>query len=139
MARAWRSLLTSSLIALCLSGAKLLHFCFTGLKEGLAFSLWVMIVGSIPPISSCFKTNTSTFCFKKWMRRSLTSSASLDLIGPIGVQHVIGQAFPQRHKGHLLRLSYDRQIPYKKWGWKGLRRPADSPGVLLGVNEAESG
>ena len=53
-------------------------FCLTGLKEGLTFSLWVMTAGSIPPMSSCFQANTSTFCLKKWMRRSLTSSASLD-------------------------------------------------------------
>ena len=33
---------------------------------------------SIPPMSSCFQANTSTFCFKKWMRRSLTSLANLD-------------------------------------------------------------
>ena len=36
---AWRSLLTSPLIAFCLSGAKLLLFCLTGLKDGLTFSL----------------------------------------------------------------------------------------------------
>ena len=58
--------------------------------------------------------------------------------GLIGVQHVIGQAFPQCHKGHPLRLSYGHQIPYRKWGRKGPMRPVDSPGVLLGINEAES-
>ena len=58
--------------------------------------------------------------------------------GPIGVQHVTGQAFPQCHKGHPLRLSYGRQIPYRKWGRKGPGRQADSPRVLLSVNEAES-
>ena len=58
--------------------------------------------------------------------------------GPIGVQHVTGQAFPQFHKGHPLRLTYGRQITYRKWGRKDRRRPADSQGVLLGVNEAES-
>ena len=52
--------------------------------------------------------------------------------GPIDVQHITGQAFPQCHKGHPLRLSYGHQIPYKKMG-----RPADSLGVLLGVDEAE--
>ena len=36
---AWRSLPTSSLIALCLSGAKLLLFCLTSLKDGLMLSL----------------------------------------------------------------------------------------------------
>ena len=36
IALAWRSLLTSSLIAFYLSGAKLL-FCLIGLKEGLMF------------------------------------------------------------------------------------------------------
>ena len=36
---AWRSLPTSSLIAFCLSGAKLLLFYLTGLKDGLTFSL----------------------------------------------------------------------------------------------------
>ena len=70
--------MTSSLIAFCLSGVKLLLFCFTGLKEGATFSLWVISAGSIPPMSSCFQANTSTFCFKKKMRRSLTSSANLD-------------------------------------------------------------
>ena len=35
IARDWRSLLTSSLIAFCLSGVKLLIFCLTGLKKGL--------------------------------------------------------------------------------------------------------
>ena len=78
IAWAWKSLLTSSLITFCLSRAKLLLFCLTGLNEGLTFSLWVMTAGSIPPMSSCFQANTSTFCFRKWMRRSLTSSASLD-------------------------------------------------------------
>ena len=39
IAPACRSLLTSSLIAFCLSGAKLLRFCLTGLKDGLVFSL----------------------------------------------------------------------------------------------------
>ena len=71
------SLLTSSLIALCLYGVKLL-FCLIGLKEGLTFSLWVITAWSIPPISSYFQANTSIFCFKKRMRRSLMSSASLD-------------------------------------------------------------
>ena len=75
---AWRSLLTSSLIAFCLSGAKLLLFYLTGLKGGLTFSLWVITAGSIPLMSYCFQTNTSMFCLKKWMRRLLTSSASLD-------------------------------------------------------------
>ena len=70
--------MTSSLIAFCLFEAKLLIFCLIGLKEGLTFSLWVMTAGSIPSMSSCFQANASTFCFKKWMRRSLTSSGSLD-------------------------------------------------------------
>ena len=39
IAPAWRSLPTSSLMALCLSGAKLLRFCLPGLKDGLVFSL----------------------------------------------------------------------------------------------------
>ena len=78
IARAWRSLLASSLIAFCLYGSKLLILCLTGLKEGLTFSLWVMTAGLIPPTSSCFQANTSTFCFRKWIRRSLTSSTSLD-------------------------------------------------------------
>ena len=39
IAPAWRSLPTSSLIAFCLSGAKLLLFCLTSLKDGLTFSL----------------------------------------------------------------------------------------------------
>ena len=39
IAPAWRSLATSSLIAFCFSGAKLLLFCLTGLKDGLTFSL----------------------------------------------------------------------------------------------------
>ena len=73
-----RSLLTSSLIAFYLSGAKLLLFYLTGLKEGLMFSLCVITAESIPPISSCFQVNTSIFCFKKWIRRSLTSLANLD-------------------------------------------------------------
>ena len=72
-----RSLPTSSLIAFYIFGAKLL-FCLTGLKDRLTFSLWVITAGSIPPMSSCFQVNTSMFCFKKWMRRLLTSSASLD-------------------------------------------------------------
>ena len=36
---ALRSLPTSLLIAFCLSGAKLLLFCLTGLNDGLTFSL----------------------------------------------------------------------------------------------------
>ena len=74
----WRSFPSSSLIAFCLSGAKLLLFCLTGLKDGLAFNLWVITAGSIPAMSSYFKANTSMFFFKKWMRRLLTSLASLD-------------------------------------------------------------
>ena len=78
IASAWRSLSTSSLIAFYLFGAKLLLFCLTSLKDGLTFSLWVITVESIPPMPSCFQANTSMFCFKKWMRRLLTSLASLD-------------------------------------------------------------
>ena len=78
IALAWRSLLTSSLITFCLSGAKLLLFCFTGLKEGLMFSLCVITAGLIPLISSCFQANTFILCFKKWIRRSLMSLANLD-------------------------------------------------------------
>ena len=62
MALAWRSLLTSSLIAFCLSAEKLL-FCLTGLKAGLMFSLCVITARSIPPISSYFQANTSIFFF----------------------------------------------------------------------------
>ena len=58
--------------------------------------------------------------------------------GPIGIIHVTGQAYPQLHKVHPFRLSYCCQIPYREWGRKGSRRPADSSGVLLGSNEAES-
>ena len=58
--------------------------------------------------------------------------------GPVDVQHVTEQAFPQCHMGHPLRLSYGRQISYKKWGRKGPGRPTDCTGVLLSVNEAES-
>ena len=39
IAPAWKSLPTSSLMAFYLFGAKLLRFCLTGLKDGLAFSL----------------------------------------------------------------------------------------------------
>ena len=39
---------------LYLSGAKLLLLCLTSLKEGMTFSLWVIIVVLIPPMSSCF-------------------------------------------------------------------------------------
>ena len=49
IALAWRWLLTSSLISFCLSRAKLLLFCLTGLKEGLMFNLCVITVGLIPP------------------------------------------------------------------------------------------
>ena len=74
----WRSLSTSSLIAFYLSGAKLLLFCLIGLKDGLAFSLWLITVGSIPPMSSCFQANTSMFFFRKRIRELLMSSASLN-------------------------------------------------------------
>ena len=67
IASGWRSLPTSSLITFCLSRVKLLFFCLTGLKDRLMFNLWVITVGSIPPMSSCFQANTSVFCFKKWM------------------------------------------------------------------------
>ena len=80
IALAWRSLLTSSLIAFCLSRLKLFLFCLTGLKAGLMFSLCVIIAGSIPPISSCFQANNSIFYFKKWISRSLTPLANLDLM-----------------------------------------------------------
>ena len=78
IASSWRSLPTSSLIAFCLSEAKLLLFYLTILKDKLTFSLWVITAGSIMPMSSYFQANTSTLCFKKWMRRILTSLASLD-------------------------------------------------------------
>ena len=78
IALAWRSLLTFSLIAFYLFGVKLLLFYLTGLKEGLMFSLCVITARSIPLISSCFQANTSILCFKKWIRRSLTSLANLD-------------------------------------------------------------
>ena len=39
IAPAWRSLPTSSMMAFCLSGTKLLLFCLIGLKDGLTFSL----------------------------------------------------------------------------------------------------
>ena len=39
IAPAWRSLPTSSLMAFCLYGAKLLRFFLTGLKDGLVFNL----------------------------------------------------------------------------------------------------
>ena len=78
IAFAWRSLPTSSLIALCLSGAKLLLFCSTGLKERLTFNLWVITAGSTPPMSSCFQANTSMFCSRKRTREFLMSSANLD-------------------------------------------------------------
>ena len=78
IAFAWRSLPTSSLITFYLFGAKFLIFCLTSLKDGLTFNLWVITAGSIPPMSSCFQANTSMFYFKKWMRRLLTSSTSLD-------------------------------------------------------------
>ena len=58
--------------------------------------------------------------------------------GLIDVQHVTGQAFSQCHKGNLFRLSYGRQIPYVEWSRNGSRRPANSEGVLLGINEIES-
>ena len=72
---AWRSLPTSSLIVFYLSGAKLLLFCLTSLKEGLTFNLWVITVGSTPP---SFKENTSMVCSRKRMRELLMSSANLD-------------------------------------------------------------
>ena len=56
-----RSLLTSSLMAFCLSGAKLLLFCLIGLKDGLTFNLWVITVGSIPHMSAFFHAKTSLF------------------------------------------------------------------------------
>ena len=78
IAPARRSFPTSSLIAFCLFGAKLLLFCLTGLKDGPTFSLCVITVGSIPPMSACFHAKTSLFCLKKWVRGPLRSSASLE-------------------------------------------------------------
>ena len=78
IAFAWRSLSTSSLIAFYLSGAKLLLFCLTGLKEGLTFNLWVITAGSTLLMSSCFQANTSMFFSRKRMRELLMSSANLD-------------------------------------------------------------
>ena len=78
IAPAWRSLATSSLIAFCLSGAKLFIFYLTGLKDGLTFSLCVMMAGSIPPISAFFHAKTSLFYLRNWVRRLLRSSASLE-------------------------------------------------------------
>ena len=78
IAFAWRSLPTSSLIALCISGVKLLLFCLTGLEDGLTFSLSVITTRLILPMSSCFQANTSMFWFRKRMRGLLMSLASLD-------------------------------------------------------------
>ena len=78
IAPAWRSLPTSSLISFWLSGAKLLLFCLTGLKDGLTFSLCVITAGSVPPMSACFHAKTSLFCLKKWVRELLRSSVSLE-------------------------------------------------------------
>ena len=58
---------------------------------------------------------------------------------PISIQHVTGQAFSQCHKGHPFCQSYGCQIPYGEWSKNGSRRPASSQGVLLNVNEIESG
>ena len=50
IALAWKSLLTSSLIAFCLSRVKSLFFFFlTGLKEGLMFSFCVITAGFLSP------------------------------------------------------------------------------------------
>ena len=78
IALAWRSLLTSSLMAFYLSGAKLLRFCLTGLKDGLEFNLWVIIAGSIPLMSACFHAKMSLFCLKNCARWPLRSFASLE-------------------------------------------------------------
>ena len=80
IALACRILLTSSLMAFYLSGAKLLLFCLIGLKDGLMFNLWVITVGSIPPMSACFHAKTSLFYIKKWIRWFLRSFASLEPI-----------------------------------------------------------
>ena len=77
IAPAWRSLPTSSFIAFCLSSAKLLLFYLTGLKDGLTFSLCVITVRSIPPMSVCFHAKTSLFCLKKLVREFLRSSVTL--------------------------------------------------------------
>ena len=61
-------------------GHALNFLVFEGLKEGMTFNLWVITAGSIPPMSSLFQVKTSTFFFKKRMRRSLMSSANLDLM-----------------------------------------------------------
>ena len=78
IAPAWRSLLTSSLMAFYLSGAKLLRFCLTGLKDGLVFNLWVIIAGSIPLMSACFHAKMSLFCLKNCARWPLRSFPSLE-------------------------------------------------------------
>ena len=80
IAPALRSFPTSSLMAFCLSGAKLLLLCLTGLKDGLTFSLCVITVGSIPPMSACFHAKTSSFCLKKLVREFLRSFVSLELM-----------------------------------------------------------
>ena len=78
IAFSWRSFPTSSLIAFYLSRAKLLLFCLTGLKEGLTFSLWLITGRLTSPMSSCFRANTSMFCFEKRMRGLMMPSVSLD-------------------------------------------------------------
>ena len=79
IALAWRSLLTSSLIAFYLSKGGTSSFLFDGLEGGTAVKLVCDYYGGlIPPISSYFQENTYIFCFKKWIRRSLTSLANLD-------------------------------------------------------------
>ena len=56
---------------------------------------------------------------------------------PISLQHVIGQALSQYHKGHPLRLSHGYRIPNCKWSRNGSRKTTCSQGVLLSINETK--
>ena len=56
---------------------------------------------------------------------------------PISLQHVIGQALSQYHKGHALRLSHGYQIPNCKWSRNGSRKTTRSQGVLLSIIETK--
>ena len=80
IAPACRSLLTSSLMAFCLSGAKLLLFCLIGLKGGLTFSLWVITVGSIPPNPQAIPIDLDTIATAQATKNPLPTAPSTDQV-----------------------------------------------------------
>ena len=80
MKPAVRSLLTSSSMTFCLSGAKDLFFCFTGLTFDSIFSQWIIIFEGMPGISVADQAKISVFALSRFISYRCSRSGSCDPI-----------------------------------------------------------